>query len=159
MKIKNLKISIIVFSTIFLVRCGNGSERENVTEVNSEISGIDYRGLMDKNVNSLEVKEFFIKNKISSFDKYIDIDTDENEIITNIDFGEACPAEYMPFGSNSIMNIELVRKIYGKPDKIIDRTYIYNELQLAIQFQRDGQKIQDLGVFSKIFMKKRLEEM
>jgi hypothetical protein len=156
---KNLKISVIIFSTLFLVRCGNGSERENFTEVNSEISGIDYRIILDKNVNSLEVKEFFVKNKISVFKKYLDIDTDENEIITNIDFGEACPAEYMPFGSNSIMNVELVRKIYGKPDKIIDQTYIYNELQLAIQFQRDGQKIQDLGVFSKIFMKKRLEEM
>jgi hypothetical protein len=157
MKIKNFTIGVVLVSTIVLMGCGNDNnpERENVTEVNSEISGIDYRVIMDKNVNSIEVKEFFVKNKISAFKQYLDIDTDENQIITNIDFKEACPAEYMPFGANSIMNRELVEKIYGKPDRIIDRTYIYHDMQFGIQFNQDGESIQDLGVFSIIEYKKR----
>ena len=100
---------------------------------------------MDKNVESFEVIEFFSDNKIT-VDKNLDIDTDENGIITNVDFKNNCLAEYMPYGINYMMNIEFIEKIYGKPDKIINRTYFYYDLQLGIQF--NGQNIQDIGVMS-----------
>ncbi len=151
MKIRNATIASILLTTLILIGCGNPG-----TSGSSGTSGIDYRVIMDKNVNSSEVKEFFIKNKISRHKKYLDID-DKNGIITNIDFKDACPPEYMPFGTNFIMNRELVFKIYGKPDKKINRTYLYYDLQLGIQFNSKDETIQDIGVYS-IGLIKKLNE-
>ena len=148
MKIRNATIASILLTTLILIGCGNPG-----TSGSSGTSGIDYRVIMDKNVNSSEVKEFFIKNKISIH--YLDIDDKNgNGIITNIDFKDDCPPEYMPFGTNFIMNRELVIEIYGKPDKVINRTYLYYDLQLGIQFNNKDETIQDIGVYSIGLIKK-----
>lgn len=147
-----IHFTFFLMSTFLLVRCGN-KEDSNTSSQESSNLGIDYRVIMDKELNSLQVKQFFIDNKITENDLFVEIETNSNGIISHVDFGDACPAEYMPYNINSIMNKSIVEKTFGKPDKIKNRTYYYNELQLGIQFNSSGQRIQDISVYSMNFIK------
>jgi hypothetical protein len=147
MKSKYSKIlSTLKYSVIFLLifGCSNSNE-ETITEV----SGVDYRPLLGQDLYGNEVRAFFINNEITFHKDYMRIKTERgSDIITDIFFGESCPAQYLPFGSNHFLNEEMAINKYGEPDFIFNRTYAYESLNLVIQFASNGKDVDDIGIAS-----------
>jgi hypothetical protein len=139
----------ILFTALLMVSCSQSSGdklKENPDK--PSIDGIDYRPILGKNYNSDEVRLFFIDNKISPDKEYLKIKLDDNNNIEQIFFKEKCPPQSMPFGSSFLLTKMLAKKRYGEPSFIFNRTFVYDSLNLGIQFSSDPNYIDDIGVFS-----------
>jgi len=146
--------------TMILSSCeeesSNGSQNSNDTQNSNEksIDGVDYRPILGKNYNSDEVRIFFIENKISTDNEYLRIKLDDYGNIEQIYFKEKCPPQSMPFGSSFLLTQKLAKKKYGEPSFIFNRTFVYDTLNLGIQFSQDQNKVDDIGVFTSSILQK-----
>ena len=145
---KKVIFSIYLMSSMILTSCGGGASNENQTSKEKSIDGIDYRPILGKNYNSDEVRLLFIENKISPDNEYLRIKLDDYGSIDQIYFKEKCPPQSMPFGSSFLLTQKLAKKKYGEPSFIFNRTFVYDTLNLGIQFSQDPNKVDDIGVFS-----------
>lgn len=142
--------STLKYSFIFLLifGCANSEEQEK-SDSEIEVSGMDYRPILGKDLYSAEVRDFLVGNKITYHKNYMTIRTERgSDNVSEIAFHEACPAEYLPFGTNHFLNQELAIEKYGEPDFILERTFAYEKLNLVIQFASSGKDVDDIGVVS-----------
>lgn len=151
-----MKSSLIIsFTALLILSCSQFSEdKAQESSDKSAVDKIDYRPILGKNYNSDEVRMFFIDNNISADKEYLKIKLDNNDNIEEILFKEKCPPQSMPFGSSFLLTQRLAKKRYGKPSLVLGRTFVYDTLNLAIQFSiNDPNKIDDIGVFSDNLLK------
>jgi len=149
------KLFVLLFVFPLLFSCGDDSPKNE--KDGSKITGLDYRVIMDKNPESREVQKFFEKIKLSINSKHIDIDIKKGRI-SEITFRKTCPEKYMPFELSRKMNKSMVIELLGEPDFIQNRSILYNDLQLVVQFEIGGDLIDDVGIIPRRLIDKLLSE-
>jgi hypothetical protein len=113
------------------------------------LKGIDYRPILGKRYSSEEVRKFLIENKVPEDRDYIRFKLKDGDLIESIFFSKKCPLEAIPYGASFRLSEKLAKDYFGEPSFIYNRTYIYEDLRLCIQFSSDGRDIDDIGMASK----------